>query len=92
MVRVGGQGRADDLGEDRRAAVERVLGRLDDEDAGALAEHEAVAGPIERARGALGIVVALRQRAHVRERRERHRQERRLGAAREDDVALARAR
>ena len=36
------------------------------------------------------VVVALRQRAHVRERGEGHRQQRRLRAAGEDDVALAR--
>ena len=73
----------------RRAARQRVLGRLEDDDAGALAEEEAVAVAVERPRGLLGIVVALRERAHVREGREAHRQERRLRAAGDDDVDLA---
>ena len=55
----------------------------------ALAEHEPVARPVERPRGRLGRVVALRQRAHVRERGHAHRHDGRLGAAGQDHVALA---
>ena len=84
-----GQRRADQLGMDRRAARQSVLGRLEDHHAGALAVHEAVAVAVERPRGVLRVVVALGQRVHVAERRETHRQQRRLRAAGEDDVDLA---
>ena len=67
----------------------RVLERLDHDDPAALAEDEPVAVAVERARGVLRVVVPLRQRAHVAEGGDAHRPDRRLGAAGEDDVALA---
>src|SRR4028119_1947751 len=48
--RVGGGAVADDLGEDRRAALLRVLERLQDDHARAFAEHEPAALVVERAR------------------------------------------
>ena len=74
-----------------RAAIERVARGLDDEDGRALPEQEPVAGRVERARGVLRVVVPLREGAHVAERGEGDREERRLRAAGQDDVALARA-
>ena len=55
---VAGHAVADHLGVDRRAAAPRELQLLEDEDAGALAEHEAVAILVERPAGALRVVVA----------------------------------
>ena len=55
---------------------------LEHDDAGALAEQEAVAVPVEGPRGLLGLVVALGEGAHVGERREAHLQQRRLGCRR----------
>ena len=45
-----------------RPARPRVLQALEHHDAGALGRHEAVAVHVERAAGALGVVVAARQR------------------------------
>ena len=89
VERIRGQRRAQHLGMDGGAARERVLRRLEDHHAGALAEQEPVAVPVERPRRVLGIVVALGQRAHVGQRRERDGQQGRLRATREDHVHLA---
>ena len=50
--RVGGGAVADELGEDRHAARLRVLERLEDDDARALADDEPVAAVVERPGGA----------------------------------------
>ena len=63
MVGVGGGAVADELGADVGAARHRVLPLLEDEHAAALGHDEAVAARVERARGALRVVVARRQRA-----------------------------
>ena len=84
-----GQRAAGDLGEDRRTAPLGMLGRLDHEDAGRLAEDEAVAVRVERARGAGRVVVALRQRAHVAEGGEGDRQDGALRAPGNDHVDVA---
>ena len=60
-----------------------------DHDPRALAEQEAVPVTIERPRRVLRVIVALGQRAHVGQRRERDGQQGRLGAAREHHVDLA---
>ena len=51
MVRVAAGGESGDLGVDVRAAPLRALQLLQDEDGRALAEDEAVAGPVERPGG-----------------------------------------
>ena len=53
------------LGEHLGAAPPRVLLGLEHHHAGALAEHEAVPALVERARGALGLVVTGGQRPHA---------------------------
>ena len=52
-IRVGRHAVADQLGVDARAARLRVLELLEDQDAGALADDEAVAILVERPAGAL---------------------------------------
>ena len=61
VVGVGGRAVPDNLGQRRRAAGERVLQGLDDEDAGPFAHHEAIAGGIERARSKFRLVVETRR-------------------------------
>ena len=60
---------AGQLGVDPRAAPARRLPLLEDEEAGALAEHEAVARRVERAARALGRLVVRRDRAQQAEAR-----------------------
>ena len=90
VVGVGGDAGAEHLGVDPGAAGLGVLLGLEHQHAGALAEHEAVAGgvpgPGDRGRVAAGV---LGQRHHVGERRHRQRVDRRLGAAGDDDVGAA---
>ena len=90
VERVAGQRAAGDLGDGRRRrgasacsadSTTRMPGRL--------AEDEAVAIGIERARGRRRVVVALRERAHVAERGEGDRHDGALGAAGDDDVHVA---
>src|SRR5690606_28670814 len=80
---------AGDLGVDARTARGGVLRALEDDDASALAEDEPVAGDVVGARGAGRVVVAGGQGAHLRERRDRHGVDGRLGAAGDDDVGAA---
>ena len=61
---------------------------LDDRHGAALAQDEAIALAVERPRGVFGVVVALRERTHVAEGSDSHREDRRLGAAGDDDVAV----
>ena len=61
---------------------------FDHHDSGALTEHEAVPGSVERPGRPGRVVVPLREGAHVAEGGERHRQERRLRTAGDDHVAL----
>ena len=66
---------------------------LQHQDAGALTEHEAVAALVERAGGALGLVVAGGHRAHRGEAGHGQRVDAGLGAADDDDVgAVERSR
>ena len=66
-----------------------VLGRLDGEHGGPLAEDEPVALGVEGPRCCGRVVVALRERAHVGQRGERDRQDGALGAAGEDHLGVA---
>ena len=96
VVGVGGDAGAEHLGVDPGAAGQGVLLGLEDQHAGALAEHEAVAGgvPGPRDRGRVAALLAaggLGQRHHVGERRHRQRVDRGLGAAGDDDVGAAEA-
>ena len=89
VKRVGGEGAAGDRAVDARAAPRGVSRRLDDEHDRALAEHEPVPVGVERPAGALGLVVALGHRPHVREAREHGRGDAGIGAAGDDHVGLA---
>ena len=75
---------ADDPAEHRRAAGSRVLLALEDQHAGALAHHEAVAAGVEGARDAVA-----RERTHAPEGGDAQRRQRGLGAAGDDDVGGA---
>ncbi len=91
VVRVGGDAGAEHLGVDPGAARLGVLLGLQDEDAGALTEHEAVAAGVPGTGDRRGVTRVLRQRHHVREGGHGQRVDRRLGAARDDHVGAAEA-
>src|SRR5674536_310228 len=76
---------AGERGVDPRAASGGVLGTLQQDHAGALTEHEAVASDVVGPGGAGRVVVAGRERLHRRERGDRQRVDRRLGAATEHE-------
>src|SRR5262249_45012813 len=61
---VGRRAVADQLGEDRRAAILRVLQLLEDQDPADFARDEAAAALVERPRGPGGIVVPAGERPH----------------------------
>ena len=65
-----------------------MLERLEDEDTGALRRDEPVAALVERPRGALGIVVAGRQRAHRAEAADERLVDAGLGAAGEHHLGV----
>ncbi len=69
-----------------RAALGSVLLRFEHDHASAFTEHESVAALVERPGRALRLVVARRQRAHRRERRDVQLHDRGFGAARQDDI------
>mmetsp|Transcript_39764 Transcript_39764/g.87296 ORF Transcript_39764/g.87296 Transcript_39764/m.87296 type:complete len:236 (-) Transcript_39764:576-1283(-) len=90
VVRVAGGGVAGELAVDVRAARERVLLRLEEQHARALAHDEARAVGVERSAGCLRRVVARRAHgAHRVEAGEAERRHRRLAPAREHHVGLA---
>src|SRR6266702_1186785 len=70
VMRVIRGGVAEDLAVDARTAIDRVLARFENESAGALAGHEAVAVTIERAAGFLGRVIASGKGSDRVERRD----------------------
>src|SRR3981081_1014131 len=72
---------AGDPGEDRRAALFRVLHVLEDEHHGALAHDEAVAPEVERTASLLGLLVAFARRLDLAEGAHRERRDGGLGAA-----------
>src|SRR5205823_8428047 len=80
---------ADDLAIDVRAALLRGLQLLEDQDAGALGDDEAVAPGVERPRRARRLLVARRERAHGVEAADAERRDGRLAAAGEHGVAVA---
>ncbi len=82
---------AGDLAVDGGAAGLGVLERLEDDHAGALAEHEAVAALVVGTRRTLGLVVAGGQGLHGGEAGQRQRMDGGLGAARSHDVRPAAA-
>ena len=86
-VAVGGV--ADQLGVDPRAAPSGVLELLEHQDAGALADHEAVAVEVERPARALGLGVAGRHRPHRVEPADPEDRDRGLGAAGDHAVGVA---
>ena len=81
---------ADDLAIDLRAAGERMLALLEDDDAGALADDEAVAVAVIGSRRLGRTVVEVgRERPAGGEARDRQPVDRRLGAAGDHDVGVA---
>ncbi len=88
MERVGGHGRAQHLGLDRGTTLQGMLSALQDHDPGAFAVEEPVAVTVERSGGALRIVVAARERAHVAQRCEGHGKQRRLRPAGQHHIRL----
>ena len=89
VVGVGGDPGAEHLGVDPGPAGPRMLLGLEDQHAGALAEHEPVAGGVPRPGDRGRVSGVLRQRHHVGERRDVERVDRRLRAAGHDDVGAA---
>lgn len=76
-------------GEDPGPSCCCMRHRLEDEDAGAFAEHEAIAVRGEGARSRCGLVVAGRQGAHGCEGGRRHRVQCRVGPAGHNDVGAS---
>src|SRR3989304_2381313 len=64
VVGIAGHAIADNLREYGGAAALRVLERFQDDDAGAFADHEAVALGVKRTAGAQGIIIARGGRLH----------------------------
>ena len=89
VMRIGGEAVTGQLAINFRAAGLRVLELFDDENAGAFAHDETVPVAIERARRALRLVVARAQRLHRGKTGKADRDDRRFGAAREEDVGVA---
>ena len=89
VVGVGTGAEAGQLGVDARAASAGVLVLLQHQDAGAVAEHEAVAPGVPRARGALGFVVAGGHGLHRAEAAHRGRRGAALGATGDHHVGIA---
>ncbi len=89
VVGVGGAGVAGELGVDARAARPSVLLIFQQQDAGALAHHEAVALGVEGAAGVRGIVVVARERVHGAEGGDADRRDAALGAAGEHRDGVA---
>ena len=89
VVRVAAVRPSQHLRDGSRAPTQRVLQRLEHEDAGALAHDEPVASLIPRPRRRRGVVVALRQRLDRAEPAHPRRQHRGVGGPREHQVRLA---
>jgi hypothetical protein len=89
VERVAGHAVAGELRIDARPALLRRLHLLEDHDARALRDDEAVAVTVPRTRGVLRIVVALRQRLHDGEAPDGERGDHRLGPSGEREVRLA---
>jgi hypothetical protein len=89
--RVRGRAVPEQLGEDRDAARLGVLERLEDHDARALGDHEAVAVAVERPGRRFGVIVAGRERAHRREPADEPFVDAGLGAAGDHHVGVAAA-
>ena len=87
---VGRHAVAEQLGVDPRPAAAGDLFGLEDQDAGPFGQDEAVAVAVERAAGAGRVVVAGRQGPHRGEPAQAHVGDRRLAAAGDHDVGLAR--
>ncbi len=90
VIGVGRGAVADQLGERRRAARQRVIERFDDEHRGAFAHDKAVAPGVERARGAFRRFVEMRgQRARRGEAAETDTFDAAFRAAADRDIDLA---
>ena len=91
VVGIGGDAGTEHLGIDLRAAGLGVFLGLEDQDAGTLAQHEAVAAGVPGPGDGRRVAGVLGERHHVRERRHRQRVDGGLGAAGEHDVGSAEA-
>src|SRR5206468_2947459 len=89
VLRVGGEAVAEQLGVDRGTAGASVLELLQHDDGAGLTHDEAVALRVERARGALRVVVPPRERTHRAEAGDADTGDRRLRAAGEHHVGAA---
>ena len=63
-IRVGAHSISDQFGQNRRAAPAGVFQFFENQNSRAFADDESVAHLVPRTAGVLGIVIALRQRAH----------------------------
>src|SRR5262245_507392 len=89
VIRVSVGSVANHLRQNRRTPTPGHFELLKNQHPRALADHEAVAVLVERPAGALGCVVARRQRAHRHEAADARRRDRRLGPAANDCVLVA---
>ena len=80
---------SDHLAMNPRASAQRMPQRFQDDDAGAFAHHEAVAGRVKRAAGLLRLAAPLRQRRSVPEAGQGQRMNRRLRPAGDHNIRLA---
>ena len=77
------------LGQDVRAAPLRELQLFEHQNPGALADHKSVALAIPRARRALRLVVARRERAHGGKSADAHGRDAGFGAAADHGIGVA---
>ena len=80
---------AHDFRQDTSATLAGMFQFFKHQDAGAFADHEAVAVEIPGTRGALRFVVACRKRAHSREPADAHGSDAGFGAAANHDIRVA---
>ena len=81
MMGIAVGGITDHLSVDLGAAPQRVLAFFENQNAGAFADNETIALFIKRPAGALGLIIARRQRFHGGETADAQRRDRRFGAA-----------
>ena len=89
VVRVPAGSVAGELAERCGVAAPRVVLGLENQHGSAFADHEAVAVLVERTAGSLRIVVSCGKCARVAEPCQRHRRDRRLAAAGQDDIGIS---
>ncbi len=91
VIRVAAHAVTDDLGQDVRTAPLGIFELFQDQNAGALAHHEAVALGVPGTGSFLGFVIALRKSAHGRKPADAHGRDAGLRAAADHGVGSRRA-